>query len=81
MIFRCPSCGEEFDNIQQLASHKKMHQKPVDTSSGVTCLGCAIKIKLEPSQMNYSGPLTCPSCGKTMKVVLRDGEVVVARIG
>ena len=81
MHFKCFSCGAEFDNIQQLANHKKSHQQVPQDTSGVTCLGCAKKIPLQPSQMTYSGPLTCPSCKRTMKVVLRDGEVVVARLG
>jgi DNA-directed RNA polymerase subunit RPC12/RpoP len=81
MIFKCFSCGEEFDNIQQLATHKKSHQQGPSDSSGVTCIGCAKKIQLQPAQMTYSGPLTCPNCKRTMQVVLRDGEVVVARLG
>jgi hypothetical protein len=84
MRFKCNSCGIEFDDIGQLASHKRQHQSAQQESSGpkgITCLNCAKKITLDPSQYNYSGPLTCPICHRNMKVTLRDGEVVVARTG
>ena len=81
MRFKCPTCGVELDDIQQFANHKKRHQSAQPDSSGVTCLGCARKIPIDASQANYSGPLTCPSCHRTMKVTLQDGEVVVARLG
>ncbi len=87
MRFRCNSCGIEFDDIGQLASHKRGHQsgreEPAGSAGpkGITCLNCAQKIALEPSQYNYSGPLTCPHCRRNMKVTLRDGDVVVARTG
>lgn len=82
MRFKCISCGIEFDDIQQLARHKKQHQSPqAEGPKGVTCLGCAKKIPLSPSQLNYKGPLTCPSCRQTMSVTLEDGEVVIARLG
>ncbi len=81
MRYRCNSCGIEFATIEQLAAHKRMHQAGDRPSSGVICLGCARRIPLEPSQANYSGPLTCPSCHQTMKVVLENGEVVTARLG
>ncbi len=82
MRFKCVTCGIEFDDIQQLANHKKQHQAPRDEGpKGVTCLGCAKKIPLDPAKANYSGPLTCPNCHRTMSVILRDGEVVIARLG
>jgi DNA-directed RNA polymerase subunit RPC12/RpoP len=81
MQYKCPTCGAQFFDIQQFANHKKVHLRGTGESSGVTCLGCASKIPLQPSQMTYSGPLTCPRCGKTMKVTLEGGEVVVARLG
>ena len=81
MLYKCHSCGSEFDTIDQLAAHKRMHQAGQQPASGIICLGCARRIPIEPSQANYSGPLTCPSCHQTMKVVLEDGEVVTARIG
>ena len=81
MRFKCFSCGAEFDDIQQLASHKRMHQTGPREKSGVTCLGCGKGIPVEPAKANYTGPLTCPSCKRTMKVTLQDGEVVVARLG
>lgn len=83
MRFKCVTCGIEFDNIQQLANHKKQHQAPREEEGpkGVTCLGCAKKIPPDPSKINYSGPLTCPNCHRTMSVILRDGEVVIARLG
>lgn len=82
MRFKCFACGAEFDNIQQLASHKRQHQTaPRDSSPGVTCLGCGKSIPLEPAKANYSGPLTCPHCRRTMTVVIEGGEVVVARLG
>jgi DNA-directed RNA polymerase subunit RPC12/RpoP len=81
MRFKCVTCGIEFENIEELASHKKQHRASSRGSSGVICLGCGKSIPLEPSQMNYSGPLTCPNCRRTMKVVIEGGEVCVARLG
>ena len=82
MRFKCVSCGIEFDNIEQLASHKRQHQTaPINTSPGVTCLGCAKRIPLDPSKFSYNGPLTCPNCHRTMTVVTEGGEVVFARLG
>ncbi len=82
MRFKCVTCGIEFDNIEQLASHKRQHQAASrGSSSGVTCLGCGKNIPLEPSKMNYSGPLSCPNCRRTMTVVIEGGEVCVARLG
>lgn len=81
MRFRCATCGIEFATIEQLASHKKQHQAGSGKPSGVICLGCGKGIPLEPSQANYRGLLTCPSCGRTMTVVLEGGEVVTARLG
>jgi len=82
MRFKCFTCGAEFDNIQQLASHKRQHQiAPRGSSSGVTCLGCGKSIPLGSSKTNYRGPLTCPHCHRTMIVVLEGGEVAAARLG
>jgi DNA-directed RNA polymerase subunit RPC12/RpoP len=81
MRFKCVACGIEFATIEQLASHKKQHQAGPKTSSGVICLGCGKGIPLEPSKANYSGLLTCPNCGRTMTVVIENGEVAVARLG
>lgn len=82
MRFKCVSCGVEFDNIEQLASHKRQHQAtPANAPPGVTCLGCAKRIPLDPSKINYSGPLTCPNCRRTMTVIIEGGEVVIARLG
>jgi hypothetical protein len=81
MQFKC-SCGAVFMDIQQLANHKRLHQSaPVSNEPGVTCLGCAKRIPLEASKMNYSGPLPCPSCGKVMSVVIEKGDVCAARLG
>ncbi|MCX6009117.1 MAG: hypothetical protein NTW48_03630 [Chloroflexi bacterium] len=81
MRFKCVTCGIEFEDIEQLASHKRQHQTSSRGSSGVICLGCGKSIPLEPSNMNYSGPLTCPNCQRTMTVVIEGGEVCVARLG
>jgi DNA-directed RNA polymerase subunit RPC12/RpoP len=87
MHFKCVACGIEFDNIQELASHKKQHQGSSSASAsaatepGMTCLGCGKRFPVEPAKANYSGPITCPHCHTTLKVVLKDGEVVVARYG
>jgi DNA-directed RNA polymerase subunit RPC12/RpoP len=81
MRFKCVTCGIEFATIEQLASHKKQHQAGSASSSRVICLGCGKSIPLEPSKANYSGPLTCPNCDRTMTVVIQDGEVAVARLG
>jgi hypothetical protein len=71
----------EFETIEQLAGHKKRHQKDTETPRGIICLGCGKGIPLDESKANYSGSLDCPNCKSTMKVVLRDGEVVTARYG
>jgi len=81
MRFKCVTCGIEFATIEQLASHKKQHQAGSGKPSGVICLGCGKGIPLEASKANYSGPLTCPSCGRIMTVVIDNGEVCVARLG
>jgi len=81
MRFKCVSCGIEFDNIEELARHKEQHRAGPRASPGVICLGCGKGITLEPSQMDYSGPLTCPHCKRTMTVVIEGGEICVARLG
>jgi len=81
MRYKCVTCGIEFATIEQLASHKKQHQASSGSSPGVICLGCGKGIPLEPSKANYSGPLTCPNCRRTMTVVIENGEVAVARLG
>jgi len=81
MRFKCVTCGIEFATIEQLASHKQQHQASPISSSGVICLGCGKSIPLEPSKANYSGPLTCPNCRRTMTVVIENGEVAVSRLG
>lgn len=83
MRYRCVTCGIEFDSIEQLAAHKRQHQKavPDNRPSGVICLGCGKSIPLDSSQFNYSGPLQCPHCHRTMRVVIENGEVCVARLG
>ncbi|HUX47756.1 MAG TPA: hypothetical protein VMV76_01055 [Dehalococcoidia bacterium] len=81
MRFKCVACGIEFATIEQLASHKQQHQASPRSSPGVICLGCGKSIPLEPSKANYSGPLTCPNCRRTMTVVIENGEVAVARLG
>jgi DNA-directed RNA polymerase subunit RPC12/RpoP len=81
MRYKCVTCGIEFDNIEQLANHKRQHQAGPPTSCGVICLGCGKNIPLEPSKVNYRGSLTCPNCRRTMTVVIEDGEVCAARLG
>ena len=83
MRYKCFSCGAEFDDIEQLASHKRQHQAAASSDSpAVTCLGCGKSIPIDSSKANYySGPLTCPHCHRTMKVVIEGGEVAVARLG
>ena len=81
MRYKCVTCGIEFATIEQLARHKQQHLAGPETSTGVICLGCGKSITLEPSKANYSGPLTCPNCQRTMKVVIENGEVAVARLG
>jgi DNA-directed RNA polymerase subunit RPC12/RpoP len=81
MRYKCVTCRIEFDTIEQLASHRRQHQASSGSSSGVTCLGCGKSIPLEPSKANYSGPITCPNCRRTMTVVIENGDVCVARLG
>jgi DNA-directed RNA polymerase subunit RPC12/RpoP len=81
MRFKCFTCGIEFDTIEELARHKQQHQAGPSSPSGVICLGCGQNIPLEPSKANYSGPLTCPNCQRTMTVVIENGEVCAARLG
>ena len=81
MRFKCFTCGIEFDSIEQLASYKRQHQAGSQSSSGVICLGCGKDIPLEPSKANYSGPLTCPNCRRTMTVTIENDEIVIARLG
>lgn len=82
MRFKCFSCGAEFATIEQLASHKRLHQAtPQSSTPGVTCIGCGRTIPIEPSKTNYHGPLPCPHCHRTMTVVIENGSVVVARLG
>jgi DNA-directed RNA polymerase subunit RPC12/RpoP len=82
MRLKCFTCGAEFDDIQQLASHKRRHgSESQEKKPGVICLGCGRPIPIAPDKANYSGPLQCPSCKGTMKVTLEGGEVVVARFG
>ena len=81
MRFKCVSCGIEFATIEELARHKQQHQAGAQGSSGVICLGCGQSIPLAPSKADYSGPLTCPDCRRTMTVVIENGEVVAARLG
>lgn len=82
MRYKCFSCGAEFEDIEQLASHKRRHQTAASSSPpAATCLGCGKSIPLDGSKINYSGPLTCPHCRRTMKVVIEGGEVAVARLG
>ena len=83
MRYKCVTCGIEFNTIEELARHKQQHQQQPGSASspGVTCLGCGNRIPLESSKHNYSGPLTCPNCQRTMTVVTEDGEVVISRLG
>ncbi len=81
MRFKCFTCGAEFDNIEQLAGHKRQHQASPKGPYGVTCLGCGRGIPIGPEKANYSGQLTCSHCRRTMTVVIEDGEVAVARLG
>ncbi len=81
MRYKCFTCGEEFDDIQQLASHKRSHQGAPEKKAGLICLGCGRPIPVSPAQSNYSGQIKCPSCGKFMTVKLDNGEVVFARFG
>jgi hypothetical protein len=81
MRYKCATCGIEFATIEQLARHRQQHLAGPRTPSGVICLGCGKSITLEPSKANYSGPLTCSNCQRTMTVVIEDGEVAAARLG
>jgi hypothetical protein len=81
MRFKCFACGIEFATIEELARHKQQHQAGPKSSSGVICLGCGQSIPLGPSKADFSGPLTCPNCHRTMTVVIENGEVCAARLG
>lgn len=81
MRYKCVTCDIQFDTIEELAKHKQQHQAGSQGSRGVLCLGCGKTIPLEPSKANYSGPLTCLNCNRTMTVVIEDGEVAISRLG
>ncbi len=82
MHLKCNTCGAEFDDIQQYSSHKRMHNAPQpEKKPGVTCLNCGRPIPIGPDKANFNGTLPCPSCKRTMRVTLSDGEVVVAWLG
>ena len=81
MRYKCVTCDIEFNTIEELARHKQQHQAGSQSPSGVLCLGCGKAIPVDQSRANYSGPLTCPGCHRTMTVVTENGEVVVARLG
>jgi DNA-directed RNA polymerase subunit RPC12/RpoP len=81
MHYKCFTCGEEFDDIQQLASHKRSHQGAPERKPGVICLNCGKPIPIPPAQKNFSGLLPCPNCHRSMTVKLEDGEVIFARVG
>jgi hypothetical protein len=83
MRFNCAQCGIDFASAEEWMAHKRMHQpaRQVDPTPGVICLGCGKKIPVGPDKANYKGPLPCPSCRRTMTVVLENGEVCFARLG
>jgi len=75
MPYKC-SCGAEFTDVAEYAEHKGSHRG--QTPKGVVCLGCGKPIS---TPENYSGVVSCPSCLKSMKVVVEKGEVLTARLG
>jgi len=81
MRYKCFVCDIEFATIEELARHKQQHQAGSQSPSGVLCLGCGKTIPVDQSKANYSGPLTCPNCLRTMTVVIEDGEVAISRLG
>ena len=80
MAFKCSSCGQSFDAIEEFAAHKRAHKKQPrkQPEKGPICLRCGKPILIDSSKRDYRGDLPCPSCGQTMRVVIQDGEVVVA---
>lgn len=81
MRYKCHACDIEFSTIEELARHKQKHQAGPQSPPGVLCLGCGKTIPADQSRANYSGPLTCPGCHRTMTVVIEDGEVAISRLG
>ena len=78
MPFKCFSCGLSFDTLEEFVEHRLSHKE--QPKKGPICLRCGKPIPLDSSKANYSGNILCPSCGQTMKVVIQDGEIVLAVI-
>jgi DNA-directed RNA polymerase subunit RPC12/RpoP len=76
MPFKCFTCGLTFDTTEEFIKHKLSHKE--QPKKGPICLRCGKPIPLDSSKANYRGNIVCPDCGQTMKVVMQDGEVVVA---
>jgi len=77
MPYRC-HCGAEFADAGEYIKHKGSHKEERQAPKGVICLACGKPIA---TPENYSGIVSCPSCHKSMKVVVERGEVLTARLG
>ena len=78
MPFKCFACGLTFDTVEEFVAHKLSHKE--QPKKGPICLRCGKPITLDSSKANYRGDIVCSGCGQTMKVVIQDGEVVIAVI-
>jgi DNA-directed RNA polymerase subunit RPC12/RpoP len=80
MPFKCFPCGLSFDTVEEFAAHKRAHQEQPgrQPGKGPVCLKCGKPILLDSSKRDYRGDIPCPNCGQTMRVIIQDGEVVLA---
>ena len=80
MPFKCFSCGLSFDTVEEFVQHKLAHQEQPkkQPERGLICLRCGKPIPVDSSKADYRGDILCPSCGQTMRVIIQNGEVVLA---
>ena len=77
MPFKCFLCGQSFNTAEGFMKHKLAHQEQPE-KRGLICLRCGKPIPVDSSKENYRGDILCPRCGQKMRVILQNGEVVLA---